>query len=121
MLKKYVRPEKLYLLDILEAADVVWRFCDPVDENEFLKDELRQSAVLQKLTVIGVTAARLPVLFKEKHPEVEWEDIIGFRNIAVHEYFAVIWKIVWDTAMLDVPELRLKVAQILDQEYQEDL
>ena len=48
-----MRPEKLYLLDILEAAKAINRFCGTICEDEFLQDELRQSAVLQKLIVIG--------------------------------------------------------------------
>jgi hypothetical protein len=31
----------------------------------------------------------LPVEFKQQHPEVEWNDIAAFRNIAVHAYFTV--------------------------------
>ncbi|MBW2011807.1 MAG: DUF86 domain-containing protein [Deltaproteobacteria bacterium] len=40
-----------------------------------------------------------------------------FRNIAVHEYFSVNWSIVWVTATQDVPDLRRKVARIIDEEY----
>ena len=94
-----MRPEKLYLVDILDAADAIQRFIESTNEGEFLRDELRQSGVLQKLIVIGEAAARLPRDFQEKHPEIEWQDIIGFRNIAVHEYFAVMWEIVWETAI----------------------
>jgi len=54
-----MRPEKLYLLDIIEASNAILRFIEPVSEDEFLKDELRQSGVLQKLIVIGEAAARL--------------------------------------------------------------
>ena len=42
-----MRPEKLYLLDIVEATEAIKRFCEPINEDLFLKDELRQSAVLQ--------------------------------------------------------------------------
>ena len=94
-----MRPEKLYLVDIVEAADAIRRFIAPVNEAEFLQDELRQSGVLQKLIVIGEAAARLPKAFQAEHNQVEWPDIIGFRNIAVHEYFAVMWEIVWETAI----------------------
>lgn len=112
-----MRPEELYLTDIVEAADAVQRFIEGIQREDFFDDELRQSAVLQKLIVIGEAAARLPVQFRERHPEIEWADIVGFRNIAVHEYFAVSWTIVWVTATQDVPDLRRKVARILAEEY----
>ncbi len=113
-----MRPEKLYLLDIVEAAEAIHRFCMPVQEEEFMRDEIRQSAVLQKLIVIGEAASRLPNDFRIKHNNIGWEDIVGFRNIAVHEYFAIIWQIVWNTAVQDVPELYEKISQILTDEYQ---
>ena len=111
-----MRPEALYLTDILQAADAVQRFIAGIERRDFLEDELRQSAVLQKLIVIGEAAARLPVAFRERRPEIEWVDIIGFRNIAVHEYFAVSWDIVWVTATQDVSGLRQRVARILAEE-----
>ena len=86
--------EKLYLLDIIEAAKAIERFCEPINVDQFLQDELRQSAVLQKLIVIGEAASRLQVNFRKGHPMIEWEDIIGFRNIAVHAYFDMLWEIV---------------------------
>ena len=63
-----MRPEKLYLLDILEAAEAIKRFCEPISEDDFNHDELRQSAILQKLIIIGEAAARLPAAFNERHP-----------------------------------------------------
>jgi uncharacterized protein with HEPN domain len=72
------------------------------------------------LIVIGEAAARLPVSFRNKYSDLAWEDIIGFRNIAVHEYFAILWEIVWDTAIHDVPFLRAKAAHIMVEEFQEE-
>jgi uncharacterized protein with HEPN domain len=51
-----MRPEKLYLTNIVEAADAIERFMAGLDQAKFLGDELRQSAVLQKLIVIGEAA-----------------------------------------------------------------
>ena len=107
-----MRPERLYLQDILDACDAIERFLRRTDETAFMQDELVQSAVLQKL--IGEAAARLPRSFTERHPEIEWVDIVAFCNIAVHEYFAVDWKIVWVTATEDVPLLREKIKALLD-------
>lgn len=108
-----MRPEKLYLTDILEAAAAIGRFVSGVSFERFVDDELHQSAILQKLIVIGEAAARLPDDFREKHKTLPWADIIGFRNFAIHEYFSVNWEIVWTTATEDVPTLRNQVAEIL--------
>jgi len=112
-----MRREELYLTDIIEAADAIQRFLVDVGQNTFLRDELLQSAVLQKLMTIGEAASRLSKEFRDKHPEIEWEDIIGFRNIAVHAYFAVEWSIVWVAATQEAPELKRKITDILAKEY----
>jgi len=112
-----MRREELYLTDIIEAADAIQRFLVDVGQNTFLRDELLQSAVLQKLMIIGEAASRLSKEFRDKHPEIEWEDIIGFRNIVVHAYFAVEWSIVWVAATQETPELRRKITEILTKEY----
>lgn len=108
-----MRRELLYLRDIVEAAETIHRFLDGVARNDFLRNDLLGSAVLQKLIVIGEAAARLPRDFRDQHSEIEWLDIIAFRNIAVHAYFSIDWEIVWITATLDVPALKLDVLNIL--------
>lgn len=108
-----MRPEILYLTDIVEAADAIARFLDGVEREQFLDDELRQSAVLQKLTVIGEAASRITAAYQHQHPEIHWRKAIALRNIAVHEYFSVSWDIIWATSTQDVPELRSRVAAAL--------
>ncbi|PYS75833.1 MAG: hypothetical protein DMF67_03710 [Acidobacteria bacterium] len=69
------------------------------------------------LSDIGEAAARLSADFRERHAEIEWPDIVGFRNIAVHAYFAVDWSIVWVAATQDAPQLRRQVSKILTSEF----
>jgi uncharacterized protein with HEPN domain len=116
-----MRREELYLTDIVEAVEAIQKFLSGVERNTFLNNDLLRSAVLQKLSVIGEPAARLPLEFRIRHSEIEWEDIIGFRNIAVHAYFAVDWAIVWVAATREAPQLRDMVAGILAKEYSEAL
>ncbi len=65
--------------------------------------------------MIGEAAARLPRSFTEQHPHIEWADIVAFRNIAVHEYLAIDWRIVWVTATEDVPMLCKRIKTLLNQ------
>lgn len=111
------RPERLYLLDIVQAAEAIARFLAGTSQDRFASDDLLRSAVLYKLTVIGEAAARLPADLQARHPHVPWADIVGFRNIVVHAYFAVDWSIVWHTATRDVPALRDAVLAILHTDF----
>ncbi len=114
-----MRPEALYLNDILQACAAVRGFLDGVAEERFQYDDLLRSAVVHKLTVIGEAAAHLSQGFCEQHPDIEWPDIVGFRNILVHEYFAVNWSIVWIAASEEVPDLLQKVARIIETDFPE--
>jgi uncharacterized protein with HEPN domain len=112
-----MRPEQLYLTDMVEAADAIAEFVAGFDEAAFYGDAKTQSAVLQKLMVMGEAASRLPQEFKDEHPTIEWRNMVAFRNILVHSYFSVKLEIVWETIQSDVPALRRQIARILEQEY----
>ncbi len=115
-----MRDEELYLRDIVEATNAIDRFLAGVSEDEWIDDEVRQSAVMHQLIIIGEAASRLSSEFREVHTGIAWADIVGFRNLAVHAYFSVSWPIVWVTATEDVPVLGAQIAEILANEYSSD-
>lgn len=108
-----MRSERLYLADIRDAIDAIERWVAGGNETRFLGDEMLQSAVLQKLATIGEAAARLSEETKAGVPDVPWKEIVGFRNIAVHAYFSVDWRIVFVTVKDDLPILRSAVERLL--------
>ena len=114
-----MRPERLYLQDIVEAADDIAFHIGGRSRERFLGDRTVRAAVFHELTVIGEAAARLAVEFRALHPEVPWTKIVAFRNLVVHEYFGLDWPIVWDTATTLVPALRQQVAGVLSAEFPE--
>ncbi len=101
-----MRSDALYLADLLDAIEAIDRFAASFDEARFVADELVQSAVLHKLSIIGEAAARLSDVTRNGMPEIPWKEIIGFRNIAVHAYFSVDWRIVFVTVTDDLPVLK---------------
>ena len=96
---------------LLEAAEAVSHLVAGMTEDDWIEDEVKQGAVMYRLIIIGEAAARLPREFRERHPKIEWADIVGFRNFAVHAYFSVSWPMVWVTAIEDVPALAAQVAR----------
>ena len=114
-----MRPETLYLADIIEAAEAIVEFVQGLDELDFTQDAKTQSAVIQQLIIIGEAAARLPQDFKDRYPQIEWRDVIAFRNILVHAYFSINLTIIWQTVQHEVPTLRQEIIEIIQQEIRE--
>ena len=112
-----MRLEELYLQDIVESVASIESFLKDVAEQDFLSSNLLQSAVLHKLTIIGEAATNISSDLKKRHPQIEWKEIIGFRNFAVHVYFAVNWKIVWTTATEDAAVLKKQILEILQNDF----
>lgn len=108
-----MRSERLYLSDIDEAISAIGRWMVDCDESKFQQDELLQSAVLQKLSVIGEAAIRLSAETRERAPGLPWKEISGFRNVAVHAYFSVDWRVVYVTVKDDLPGLQEAVGMLL--------
>ena len=102
--------EELYLADILTACRHVVAFLDGKSPTDWIEDELLKFGVLQRLTVIGEAARQLDPAVRKRYPEVPWRDLIAFRNLAVHDYFAVEWALVWAIARADVPRLGEQVS-----------
>ena len=109
-----MRRDDLYVADIYKAAAAIELFLRDISQETFLleKSDLIQSAVLQKLTIVGEAAARISDDLKTQSPDIPWRHIIGLRNIAVHAYFSIDWQIVWAAAEDDVPELVTKLSTI---------
>jgi uncharacterized protein with HEPN domain len=111
-----MRRDKLYLSDIVQAADGIARFIAGVEPDAFAQSDLLRSAVVHKLSVIGEAAARVSEDLKIRNPQVPWGQIVGFRNILIHAYFGIDWELVWQAATKRCPTLREQVAGILGSE-----
>ena len=79
----------------------------------FEAEELLQVWVVHHLQIIGEAASKLSAELREAHPEVPWSDIIGMRNILVHDYFGIDLGVVWNAVVGDLPPLKSKVESII--------
>ena len=100
------------LRDIVEAIERIERYAVLGKEN-FEQNELVQSWMTQNLQIIGEASRSLSADFREKHSEIAWSQIIGMRNILVHNYFEIDVEIVWSVIEQKLPELKSKVIEIL--------
>ena len=107
-----MKDSNVYLKNILDKANEAIKYCYGMSEKDFLVDSKTQSAVLMKLIVIGEEAKKLDESIRSKI-DLPWKMIIGFRNMAVHEYFDVDVSQIWNTIKTDIPDLINKIESYL--------
>jgi uncharacterized protein with HEPN domain len=89
-----VKDDRLYLNHILECAGKVKEYVKDGREK-FLASQVIQDAVLRNLQIMTESCQRLSDGLKDRHPEVDWRGLTGFRNILVHDYLGIDLEIVW--------------------------
>lgn len=92
--KKKLRSMRYSLEDIIECIHKVQNYASR-GRDSFFEDEILQDAIIRRLEIIGEASNRLPKEMLERYPQIPWRQIIGFRNIAIHEYFRVDLHLVW--------------------------
>lgn len=81
--------------------------------GEFEEKWLEQDAMLRNFEIIGEASAHISEEIKEKYSEIPWREIKGMRNFIIHEYFGVDLESVWNTAITELPILKIQILEIL--------
>ena len=101
------------LRDIIEAANHIASFTEGYSQEELAVDKLRYFAVVKNVEIIGEAAFMLSPEFKNSHCEIPWEDIIRMRHVLVHGYATILPELLWNTALIDVPQLKKEIEAII--------
>ena len=94
-----------YLLDIMESAKLALDYVKGKTRVEFFDDLQCQDAVVRRLEIIGEAANRISEETQIGFPNLPWNDMIGMRNVIIHDYDDVDMAIVWETVQNDLSAL----------------
>ena len=72
----------------------------------FLAERLLRDAVVRRMEILADATGRLSDDLKNRHPEIPWRAIVGFRNVVAHAYMGVAMERVWEYLISDLPALR---------------
>ncbi|EFD92379.1 MAG: protein of unknown function DUF86 [Candidatus Parvarchaeum acidophilus ARMAN-5] len=105
-----MRDIKLYVSDILG-------FIQQIEDNlgseaQFLASKNREDIVVFNLEKIGEALGQMVLHFQEFSEDETIKDFIGLRNIVIHKYFDVDYKLVWKIAENDLPALKTRIKSI---------
>ena len=99
------RNDKLLILDILDCIAKIQRYTKGYTLREFTRDTKTIDAVVRNIEIIGEASKHLSRKIKSRI-DLPWKQVIGMRNIIVHEYFGVDVKIVWKIVNSQLDELK---------------
>lgn len=94
-----------YLWDMLQAARCVVEFVRGRTAQQYLADEMLQSAVERKIEIIGEAARNVSDAFQSQHSEIPWRPIMAQRHVLAHDYGEIEQDRIWRVATIHVPEL----------------
>jgi len=106
------RESSLYLQDIKDCIKKIEKYTEKLSFHKFAKDEKTVDAVVRNLEIIGEVASNMPKIIRTKYKKIPWKDIVGMRNLIIHEYFGVDLDIVWETIKKRVPELKKELRKV---------
>ncbi|MCD6393887.1 MAG: DUF86 domain-containing protein [Planctomycetes bacterium] len=99
-----------YLWDMLDAAQTAEQLSGDLNFIQYSDDRRTQLAVERSLEIIGEAAGKVSTSFRNAHPEVPWRQIIGQRNVLIHEYGEIkqerIWKVVRENIPILIEQLK---------------
>lgn len=98
--------------DIVEACGRIERAVAGLDRDSFAADDVIVRAVLYDFAVIGEAAKGVSRSMRDLHPGVPWADMAGMRDIVIHQYFGVDAALVWRSATVHVPAVRVQLESL---------
>lgn len=105
--------DKVRLQHILDSILEIENYLRGIDFSHFAGNSMMKFACIKQLEIIGEASNHISEDIKEKFTTIEWSQIVGMRNVLVHEYFGVDSNLVWEIAKNDLPDLKEKVVEII--------
>jgi uncharacterized protein with HEPN domain len=97
--------DRQHINDMLISARLAVSYLQANRKEYFLTDTLLQDAVNRRIEIVGEAANRVSNPTREIIPELNWRQIVGMRNIIIHQYDAVNLDLVWETVQGYFPAL----------------
>ncbi|MDP2983695.1 MAG: DUF86 domain-containing protein [Candidatus Latescibacter sp.] len=102
-----------YLLDIFNEAKKLVRHFQGVSRQDFFRDEERQYVAFWSISVMGEAAGKVSQKFRAENPDLPWREMIGIRNVLIHNYARIDLDIVWGVITHSAPQLIQSIGPLL--------
>ncbi|WP_432713417.1 HepT-like ribonuclease domain-containing protein [Pedobacter sp.] len=105
--------DKVRLQHILDSINEIEGYLSNVTVEQFLANSEKHFATIKQIKIVGEASNALTEELKSLNPEIPWRSIESFRNSSIHEYFGLNLQLVWGIAKNDLPDLKVKIQNLL--------
>ena len=106
---------KIFLEHILESINLIEEYTKGKEKLDFLESTQLQDSVIRRIEIIGEAIKNIPEEVKKNHPSIPWKEIIGMRDILIHQYFGVDLNLTWKVVEEDILDLKNQIIFIKNQ------
>jgi len=106
------KDDLVFINHILESINAIENFSKNTPKEELISNRLKQSAIVREIEIIGEAVKNISKSLKNKHREIEWQDIAGTRDKMIHHYFGVDLNIIFGIIKKDIPILKKQIKKI---------
>ena len=106
--------DQIRLQHTIDAIAEIRSFIEGLDFEGFSKSSLIKSACIRQLEIIGEACNRISEELKNENPDVPWRQVVGLRNVLIHQYFGVDEQIIWDVIQKEMLMLESRAKEIMD-------
>ena len=104
-----------YLYDIQKAASLLNEFVTGKTFDDYQRDAMLRAAVEREFEIIGEAMTQLAKVDEAVADGIsEYQRIIAFRNVLIHEYADVDDRLVWDVVETKLPTLVREIDALLE-------
>ncbi|MFH0919194.1 MAG: DUF86 domain-containing protein [Fibrobacterota bacterium] len=108
------RHVKLFVGDMLENIRLAETTIADIDFEAFVSIKEKNYTVVRCIEIIGEAVKNLPEEVRQKYSEIPWKALAGMRDLSIHFYMGVDYKIIWNTIRNDYPGLRPKLEKLFN-------
>ena len=111
-------PDKLgdraRLMHIIDSIETIESYVGDSEYENFENNSMMKDACVRQLGIIGEASNRISEEIKGANQEIEWRQIIGLRNIVIHQYFGMDDQVIWDIIQHNLPNLKSRIISIVN-------
>ena len=101
-----IKNDSYYFSKSIDDIEAIKVYLNNETYEEFLSDGKTIDSIMFRLVQLIENIKNVSSCFKEEHPEIRWNKIVGFRNRIVHEYGKTDYTTVYETITNDLDVLK---------------